>query len=114
MVYAPVHSFDNNPDLLNCKNGVVDLRTGELSEHNIDQRFMYCINYDYNPHANYEPWTEWMVSVTSKETAEWLQMAQGYSLTGHTREEILFYLLAHRAAVKAPIPALCYAYSVNH
>jgi len=92
MVYAPVHSFDNNPDLLNCKNGVVDLRTGELSEHNIDQRFMYCINYDYNPHANYEPWIEWLMSVTSKETAEWLQMAQGYSLTGHTREEILFYL----------------------
>lgn len=92
MVYAPVHSFDSNPDLLNCKNGVVDLRTGELSEHNIDQRFMYCINYDYNPNADYTMWSDWLESATNKETASWLQMAQGYSLTGHTREEILFYL----------------------
>lgn len=92
MVYASVHSFDSNPDLLNCKNGVVDLRTGELSQHDIDQRFMYCINYDYNAGADYAPWADWLTSVTNKETANWLQMAQGYSLTGHTREEVLFYL----------------------
>lgn len=92
MVYAPVHSFDNQPDMLNCKNGVVDLRTGDLLPHGIDQRFMYCIETNYNPNADYVPWVTWLESVTDKEKAAWLQMAQGYSLTGHTREEILIYL----------------------
>ena len=92
MVYASVHSFDNQPDMLNCKNGVVDLRTGDLLPHDIDQRFMYCIGTNYNPDADFAPWVNWLESVTDKEKAAWLQMAQGYSLTGHTREEILIYL----------------------
>ena len=96
LVYAPVSSFDNNPDLLNCKNGVVDLRTGMLLPHDIDQRFMYCISTAYKPEAarstHYQQWAEWLTNATSKEQADWLQMAQGYSATGHTREEILLYL----------------------
>lgn len=96
IVYAPVSTFDSNPDLLNCKNGAVDLRTGALLPHDIDQRFMYCIGYNYNPDAihstYYATWTEWLDAATNKEQADWLQMAQGYSLTGHTREEILVYM----------------------
>lgn len=96
MVYAPVSSFDNNPDLLNCANGAVNLRTGALQPHSIDQRFMYCVTTNYKPEmlnsTHYRQWCEWLETATSKEQADWLQMAQGYSATGHTREEILVYM----------------------
>lgn len=94
LVYAPVETFDNSPDLLNCKNGVVNLRTGELIPHEPTQRFTHCVNVSYNPRADYAAWLEWLTEsiLDGHSVVDWLQMAVGYSLTGHTREEILFYL----------------------
>lgn len=94
LVAADIDEFDAEPDLLNCKNGVVDLRTGVLSPHNPAQRFTHCTNVDYNPTADPAPFLNWITGAVEggKETVSWLQMAIGYSLTGHTREEILFYL----------------------
>lgn len=91
-VDCPVGAFDNDPDLLNCNNGVVNLRTGEIAPHNTTQRFMYCVPVDYKQDADYSNWVEWLTSVTNKDDADWLQLAQGYSITGHTREEILMYI----------------------
>lgn len=85
--------FDNNPDLLNCSNGVVNLRTGELTQHSAGQRFTYVIPVEYDPHANYEPWLSLLKeTVNHDELVDYLQVAIGYSLTGHTYEEVLFYL----------------------
>lgn len=92
LVYASVDSFDSDPDLLNCKNGVVNLRTGTITPHSPDQRFLYCTPVAFNPMADFTMWTKWLEEATSKEDAEWLQTAVGYSITGHTREEVLFYL----------------------
>jgi P4 family phage/plasmid primase-like protien len=84
--------FDNEPDLLNCRNGVVNLRTGEITPHHPAQRFMHCTTVDYDPDANYEPWANWLIDAAGADMENWLQMAVGYSLTGHTREEVMFYL----------------------
>lgn len=93
IVYASDDQFDKHPDLLNCQNGVVDLRTGVLSDHSSEYRFTYCINAAYDPNADYSAWTQFLLGTVIKpEIIDWLQMAVGYSLTGHTREEILFYL----------------------
>ncbi len=90
--YVDHEIFDTDLDLLNCPNGVVDLRTGNIQPHATSQRFTHCTAVDYKPGADYVEWVNWLVDTTSAETAEWLQIAVGYSLTGHTREEILFYL----------------------
>lgn len=92
LVHADIGSFDNDPNLLNCKNGVVDLRTGQLSPHAPLQRFMYCVDTNYRPDADYAKWVAWLRSATSVESAGYLQLASGYSLTGHTSEEVLFYI----------------------
>ena len=93
LVYTPESTFDNNPDLLNCSNGVVNLRTGELTPHAPGQRFMHCVDIPYKPKANAARWVDWLTSaVKDPKIVEWLQLAVGYSLTGHTREEVLFYL----------------------
>lgn len=92
-VYAAPYTFDDDPDLLNCLNGVVDLRTGELLPHAASQRFTHCTAAAYVPHANATQWRNWLTEVVGATVADWLQIAAGYSLTGHTREEVLFYLL---------------------
>ncbi|HXH31591.1 MAG TPA: phage/plasmid primase, P4 family [Bacteriovoracaceae bacterium] len=92
LAYAPADAFDADPDRLNCKNGVVDLRTGELHPHSPEQRFTYCAAVDYNPATPNTVWVNWLQEAVGKEAADWLQMAAGYSATGHTQEEVLFYL----------------------
>lgn len=91
-VYAQPDSFDKMPDYLNTKSGMVDLRTGELFQHDSSYRITYCVNTHYNPHADQSFWKQWLVETCGEEQADWLQLAVGYSLTGHTREEILFYI----------------------
>lgn len=92
LAYVSHEIFDTDLDSLNCPNGVVDLRTGHIQPHSTAQRFTHCATVEYKPGTDYVEWVEWLTGATNAETADWLQMAVGYSLTGHTREEILFYL----------------------
>jgi putative DNA primase/helicase len=78
--------------MLNCKNGVVNLRTGELLPHSPDYHFTYCVPVDYIPLAPNQVWLKWLDKAVSKEDADFLQLSAGYSATGHTSEEVLFYL----------------------
>lgn len=94
LVHADIDDFDTEPDLLNCKNGVVNLRTGQIIPHHSSQRFTHCTTVAYTPSASAGRFTTWLAEAVQggAETVAWLQMAVGYSLTGHTREEVLFYL----------------------
>jgi putative DNA primase/helicase len=88
-----VDHFDANPDLLNVENGVLDLRTGELVPHEPGQRFSYCCPVAFDPDADQSEWLAWLEdALPDPSTREYLQEAIGYSLTGHTREEVLFYV----------------------
>lgn len=90
--------FDNDPDLLNCANGVLHLPTGKLTPHDPSQRFTYCLPVEYDPDAKSPLWDNFLShslargGVVDPTYLEYLQMSVGYSLTGHTREEVLFYL----------------------
>jgi putative DNA primase/helicase len=114
LLATDVASFDASPDHLNVANGVLDLRTGELLPHEPSQHFTYCLEAAYEPATDYRPWRDWLrrtvaAPVAPVEVGEaaddacpsappgeaeesYLQMAVGYSLTGHTSEEVLFYL----------------------
>jgi len=88
-----IGEFDCDPDLLNCQNGLIDLRTGELVPHCAEQQFTYCIPVEYDPDATSQEWLRFLrKAVYSQEMVDYLQMAVGYSITGHTREECLFYI----------------------
>jgi len=92
-VCCNIADFDNDPDLLNAQNGVIDLRSGELISHAPNQRFTYCIQVDYDPNAQSKLWDDFILqTVSSPDIARYLQMAAGYSATGCTNEEVLFYL----------------------
>lgn len=91
---VPVSEFDSHPDLINAANGVVDLRTGELMPHTTQHRFTYCFATEFDAAADYTYWQSFLEDTVAggENIINYLQMAVGYSLTGHTNEECLWYI----------------------
>jgi putative DNA primase/helicase len=102
MLTVSLREFDTSPDILNCRNGVIDLRTGKLTGHASSQRLTHCSPVKYLPDADRTVWTDWLLEAVGgrQEVVDYLQQAVGYTLTGHTREEILFYLYGPARAGK--------------
>jgi len=86
--------LDSDIWLLNCKNGTLDLRTGELRPHNRKDYITRIIPTEYNPYADFEEWAKFLHRIMNDnaELISFLQRAVGYSLTGSTREQCLFML----------------------
>jgi putative DNA primase/helicase len=94
-IFVSISEFDKSPDHVNCKNGVVDLRTGEIEPHNPTQLFTYCLTIEYHKELEKRAdlWLEFLFSCgLSAEVIEYMRLGFGYSLTGHTWEEVMFYL----------------------
>lgn len=87
--------FDSYTDYLNCQNGIINLRNGELIPH--DASFMMskiCLaEYDAD-HAKPKQWLKFIDDVTNgnKALQEYIQMCVGYSLCGSIREQCAFFL----------------------
>lgn len=86
-------AFDQHDWLLNCQNGTLDLKTGLLREHRQDDLLTKLAPVDYNPAARLPLWEKFIETVTGgdAEMATFLQRAVGYTLTGDTTEEKLFF-----------------------
>jgi putative DNA primase/helicase len=93
LAYVPVEEFDNEPDLFNSHNGIVHLRTKVLVPHDPVYRFTWCSPVNYNPNADRTQWLDFLKStLASPIMIKYLQEALGYSITGLTFEEVLFYI----------------------
>ncbi len=94
MMTVTSSEFDAVTYLLNVKNGVVDLRNGEMAAHEPGNRFTYCIPVDYEPGNQSAMWQglllDWFEG--NHEMALYVQRCLGYSVTGETREECAFYV----------------------
>jgi putative DNA primase/helicase len=94
LLTVSVSKFDAGHFHLNCLNGVVDLRTGEVTPHDPAQRFTYCTPVDYDPDASQTIWRDFLRDALGdgQELQDYVQEAVGYSCTGDTSEEVLFYV----------------------
>jgi P4 family phage/plasmid primase-like protien len=83
--------FDAHSWLLNVKNGVLNLRTGELLPHDPALRMTQLADVAYDPAARSELWDRFIREVTSDddEKAEFLQQVFGLALTGDVSDEVL-------------------------
>ncbi len=94
LVTVDSSEFDQEPHLLNCQNGVVDLRTGDLLAHEPGNRFSYCVQTPYVAGRwdglYHRLVLDWLDGDIDK--VQYVQRALGYSVTGDTREECMFYL----------------------
>jgi putative DNA primase/helicase len=86
--------LDTDPWLLNCANGTLDLRTGELRPHQQSDLLTKCLPLAYDPDAHCQQWLIFLEHVMqgNAELIVFLQRALGYSLTGSTREQCFFLL----------------------
>ncbi|HEU5313192.1 MAG TPA: phage/plasmid primase, P4 family [Candidatus Udaeobacter sp.] len=86
--------FDADPLLLGVLNGVVDLRTGECRPARREDFMIKCINADYDCSATCNTWEQFLHRVFDGDTEliSFVQRAIGYSLTGLTSEQCLFFL----------------------
>lgn len=86
-------AFDTDPMLMTCANGTLDLRTGSLREHRRDDLISKAVAVPYRADAEAPLWRaslhRWMGG--NERLLAFLQRAAGYSLTGLTGEEVLFF-----------------------
>lgn len=87
--------FDADPDLFNCLNGVINLRTGIFSPHKPEDLISKISNVWYDPEARSELFERFVHEITQgdQELISYLQKILGYSLTGDTSLETswIFY-----------------------
>lgn len=81
-LHAEATEFDRHPDLLNCPNGVVDLRTGELLEPSPDYRMTKVTGVAYDPGADT---TDFLAALAAlpEELHHWYRARVGQAFTGH-------------------------------
>ncbi len=91
--HFPESRFGNPPGLLNCKNGVIDMRTGDLYPAHSEYGFTYRLDTAYIPGARSAAWEEFLgETLPGPEERDYIQELLGYIFTGETREEIVIYI----------------------
>lgn len=86
--------LDADPWLLNVTNGTLELRTGQLREHRPADLITKQCPVAYDPAGRCPQWDRFLRRVldNNDELLRFLQRAVGYSLTGSTSEQVLFFL----------------------
>jgi putative DNA primase/helicase len=85
--------LDHDPWLLTVENGTLDLRTGDLRDHQREDLITKLAPVTYDPEAKAPTWSAFLERVLESESLRrFVQRAAGYSMTGDTRERILLLL----------------------
>lgn len=89
---ATIEDWDNDAWLINTPGGSVNLRTGQLSDHQRGQHMTKLTTA--TPQGDCPLWINFIDSVTGgdSEMKTYLQRMAGYFLTGSTQEHALFFL----------------------
>jgi putative DNA primase/helicase len=91
MISFPMSRLDTRPYLLNVKNGTLDLRTGELKDHDPSDWITHLIDIEYNPHAECPRWDKFLHEIFpgEPEMPPYIKRIAGYAATGEVRESCL-------------------------
>ncbi|WP_405817294.1 phage/plasmid primase, P4 family [Streptomyces sp. NBC_01390] len=89
MVRVEAVDFDNRPDLLAFRNGVVDLRTGHVRPHDMRDMLTYGLDIDYRPEAACPRWESFLAEIFPgmPDMPAYIQRLIGYGITGHVTEQ---------------------------
>jgi putative DNA primase/helicase len=86
--------FDKDAHLLNCENGVIDLRTGDLLPHDRSHMMMKMCRVAYDPEAACPTWLRFLgrIQRDDPEMIGFIQRLGGYCLWGTSEEEAIHFL----------------------
>lgn len=95
LVPAMRSEFDNHKYLLNVENGIVDLKTGQLQQHDRELKLTKFANVEFVEGAQCPTWIEFLDQIFQgdKSLIEYMQRLIGYSLTGEITEQIMIFLI---------------------
>lgn len=80
--------LDRGPDLVNCRNGVLNLTTGYLGKHSPGQKLTKQTGAPYDPDARSETW-DMLLEAVPVDVQPWLQMRLGQALSGYTEDSLV-------------------------
>ena len=90
-------SWNQDAWALNCANGTLNLKTGELRPHDPKDLFDYVLTVPYDSEATCPRWERFLLEVfncgnlaDTIDLIEWLQRAIGWSLSGDGSESMFF------------------------
>ncbi len=89
---ARVSDFDQDPWLLNCVNGTLELRTGALRDHRREDMITKFAPVAYDPDARCDLFLAFLdrIMAEDRDVIRFLQKILGYALTGDVREDLFF------------------------
>lgn len=96
--YAPIlpQNMDRNRNVIGVRNGIVDLKTGQLLPHDREAYITKQTTVAYNPDAPAPvQWLKFLNDIFDADPymLDYIQKCVGYSLTGSTAEQCAFFLL---------------------
>lgn len=96
-------AFDKDIFLLNCANGVLDLRTGVLHPHRKEDYITRMVKVEFDEQAECPRWLAFLDKImnSNADLISFLQKGAGYSLTGDVSEQCLFILFGSGANGKS-------------
>lgn len=85
------NQFNKDPFILNCLNGTVDLRTGELREHRREDYCLQLAQAEYDPEARCNVWEETLGTIFdgNDELVAFMYRVIGMLCSGDVREHVL-------------------------
>jgi putative DNA primase/helicase len=91
---AKIEDFDRNIWLLNCANGTLNLRTGQLKRHERDDLITKLIPIEYDKDAQCPRWNQFLKEIMCDDLdlIDYLQRIIGLCLTGSNTEQSFFVL----------------------
>jgi len=94
--------YNQDPFLLACENGVIDLKEGELRNGKPNDLISISIPIMYDINAKCKRWTQFLKEIfDDDEVISFVQKAVGYTLTGSTKEQKFFMLIGQGANGKS-------------
>jgi putative DNA primase/helicase len=90
-IHCKLADFNADPYVLNCENGLLNLKDGSLAPHSPDQLVTKLAPVRWVPKTKCPRWERFIKDVTcgDPELAAYLQRLFGYCLSGSTQEEVL-------------------------
>lgn len=87
--------FDRHKYLFNVENGIVDLKTGKLQQHDRELGLTKITNVAFDENAKCPTWLAFLdqIFLGDQELVEYMQRLIGYSLTGDISEQIMMFLV---------------------
>lgn len=81
-LYQRYEDFDTDRDVLNCQNGLLDLRTGNLEPHSYKQLTTKIAYVEFDPNAIHKDWDKALEAIPA-DVMDWAQIRYGQGITGH-------------------------------